>query len=227
MSKHFQRDLDHLQREILALTENVEDGIQKAVRALHDLDIVLAAEVIRDDTGIDEEENLIEEECLKMLALHQPVAVDLRRVTSALLINTDLERMADLAENIAERVVALANLPRIPIPEDLQRMADLVIGMVRQAMDAFFHLDSERARRVCHLDGEVDRYNRNIIDELIQSMQDSPDMIQPGLSLFSVTRHLERIADHATSIAEGVVYLVEGTFIRHRPMVLAGTEQET
>src|SRR5262249_15380508 len=160
--------------------------------------------VIEGDTEIDQEENQIEEDCLKILALHQPVAVDLRRIAAALKINAELERMADLAEDIAERAVHLANLPPIPVPADLQRMTDLTATMVRQSLDAFVTLDAREARRVCRLDDEVDRYNSDIIADLIALMRKSPEMVEPGLSLFSATRHLERIADHATNIAEDV-----------------------
>ncbi len=158
------------------------------------------------------------------MALHQPVAVDLRRIAAALKINTELERMADLAEDIAERALYLAQLPAVPVPERLQRMTDLTTTMVRQSLDSFVNLDSRQARRVCRLDDEVDRYNNEIIQELIDMMQESPAMVEPGLSLFSATRHLERIADHATNIAEDVVYLVEGTIIRHQPAAVAVAE---
>ena len=217
MSKHLERDLDNLQKNLLALAASGEEAIHKAIRALQERDVPLAEEVIDGDNDIDEEENHVEEECLKVLALHQPVAVDLRRVAAVLLINTDLERMADLAEDIAERAVALARWPVIPIPGDLQRMTDLASSMVRQALDAFVNLDAKLARLVCRLDDEVDRFNKSIIDELIRLMQRSPDMVEPGLSFFSATRHLERIADHATNIAEDVVYLVDGEIVRHRP----------
>jgi phosphate transport system protein len=179
--------------------------------------VELAQEVIAGDEEIDQKETHVEEECLKMLALHQPVAVDLRRIAAVLKINTDLERMADLAGDIANRAVELAKPPLIAIPEALQRMTDLTTSMVRQSLDAFVNLDSRLARRVCRLDDEVDRYNREIILEIIEAMRTSPDMVEPGISLFSATRHLERIADHATNVAEDVVYLVEGEIIRHHP----------
>ena len=160
MSKHLERDLDELQKDLLALAASVEEAIHKAIRALQERDVALAEEVVDGDNDIDEEENHVEEECLKVLALHQPVAVDLRRVTAVLLINTDLERMADLAEDIAERAERLAQLPAIPIPEKLQRMTDLTTSMVRESLDAFVNLDPRQARRVIRLDDEVDRYNR-------------------------------------------------------------------
>ena len=220
MSKHLQRDLEDLQRDLLALAGSVEEAIHNAIRALQDREAGLAQEVIHGDTQIDQKENHIEEECLKILALHQPVAVDLRRTAAALKINTDLERMADLAEDIAERALHLARLPVIPIPAKLQRMTDLTTTMVKQSLDAFVYLDPHMARRVCRLDEEVDRYNNEIIQEMIDFMRDNPDMVEQGLSLFSATRHLERIGDHATNIAEDVVYLVEGTIIRHNPIAV-------
>jgi phosphate transport system protein len=218
--KHLERDLDNLQRDILAQAAAVEEAILRAIRALQERDVRLAQEVIDGDSSIDEEENHVEEECLKILALHQPVAIDLRRIAAAMLINVDLERMADLAEDIAERALALARLPLIPIPEKLQRMTDVATSMVRQSLDAFVNLDVRLARLVARLDDEVDRYNDAIIEELIQLMQGSPAMVEPGLSLFSATRHLERIADHATNIAEDVIYLVEGEIVRHRPAAM-------
>jgi phosphate transport system protein len=217
MSKHLQRDLDYLQRDLLALADSVEEAIHKAIRSLQERDADLARQVIAGDNQIDEEENHIEEECLKILALHQPVAVDLRRIAAALQINTHLEHMADLAEDIAERALHLAQLPVIPIPEKLQRMTDLTTTMVRQSLDSFVNLDVREARRVCRFDDEVDHYNSEIIEELVAKMKESPDLVEAGLSLFSATRHLERIADHATNIAEEVVYLAEGMIIRHRP----------
>ncbi len=217
MSKHLQRDLDYLQRDLIALAASVEEALHKAIRSLEERQPTLAYEVIDGDRFIDAEENLIEEECLKLLALHQPVAVDLRRITAALKINAELERMADLAEDIAERAIALTKSPPLPMPDDLRRMTDLTTSMVRQSLDAFVNLDARLARSVCRLDDQVDEFNRKIIDDLIRTMQSSPEMVEPGLSFFSATRHLERIADHATNIAEDVVYLVEGEIVRHKP----------
>jgi phosphate transport system protein len=220
MAKHLLRDLDNLQHDLLALAASVEEAVNLAVRALQERDPRLAEQVIAGDDRIDQEENHVEEECLKILALHQPVAVDLRRIAAALKINTDLERMADLAEDIAERAERLAQLPPIPIPEKLQRMTDLATAMVRESLDAFVNLDVRQARRVIRLDDEVDSHNHDIIEELLDMMRRSPEMVEPGMSLFSAVRHLERIADHATNIAEDVVYLVEGEIIRHRPAAL-------
>lgn len=217
MSKHLQRDLENLQRDIVSQAAAVEEVVYKAIRALQERDTAVAQDIIAGDTSIDMQENHVEEECLKILALHQPVAVDLRRTAAILKINNDLERMADIAVDIAERALVLALPPFIPIPEKLQRMTDLTASMVRQSLDSFIQLDTRLARRVCRLDDEVDRYNEEIVQEVVATMQRAPELIEPGLSLFSATRHLERIADHATNIAEDVVYLVEGEIVRHRP----------
>jgi phosphate transport system protein len=219
MSKHLERDLENLQRDLLALAASVEEAVYLAIQALHHRDADPAEQVIAGDTQIDQEENHVEEECLKILALHQPVAVDLRRIAAALKINSDLERMADLAEDIAERALHLSQLPVVPVPEKLQLMADLTTTMVRQSLDAFVNLDVRQARRVCRLDDEVDRYNHEIIEELIGIMREEPEKVEAGVSLFSATRHLENIADLATNIAEDVVYLVEGIIIRHQPSI--------
>jgi phosphate transport system protein len=222
MAIHLHQDLEALQRDILALAGAVEVAIDGAIRSLRERDSGLAEQVIAGDDRIDKQQNRIEEECLKVLALHQPVAVDLRRVTAILQINTDLERMADLAVDIAGRALHLLCLPPVPVPERFQRVADVTTVMVRQSLDAFVRLDAREALRVCRLDDEVDRLNAEIIQELVRAMQQSPQLVEPGLSLFSAARHLERIADHATNIAEDVVYLAEGVVIRHHPEAIVG-----
>lgn len=220
MSIHLSRDLENVQRRVLALASAVEQLIEKSISALFDRDARLARTLMESDAPIDLEENIIEEECLKILALHQPVAVDLRRVATIVKINTDLERMADLAVNIAERALALAQGPEVPVPAAFRQMTDLTNLMVRDSLDAFVRLDVALAKRVCRLDDEVDRYNRDIIEEVSDFMRQSPENVDPGLHLFSAARQLERIADHATNIAEDVVYLVEGKIIRHHPEAL-------
>jgi phosphate transport system protein len=218
MSKHLQRDLDDLQRDLLRLASLVEAAVYQAIRALRDRDAALARAVIAGDAQIDQEENHIDEECLKVLALHQPVAGDLRRIVAVMMITTDLERMGDLAEEIAERALRLAAPPPFAIPHKLQLMADLTTAMVRRSLDAFVNLNTTEAEAVLRMDDEVDRCNEEIIAEIVAAMKSSPALIEPGLSLFSAVRHLERIADHATNIAEDVVYLVEGEIVRHRPV---------
>lgn len=216
--KHLLRDLDILQKSIVSMASAVEESVYKAIRALQERKIEVADEVMDGEDRIDEDENRIEEECLKILALHQPVATDLRRIVVALQIINNLERMGDLAQDIAERAMALAKLPQIPVSPKLQKMTDLTITMVRQSLDSFVNQDTRLARAVLRLDDEVDQYNSDIINELIQLMKQSPNYVEAGLSMFSAVRHLERIADHATNIAEEVVYLSEGELIRHRPI---------
>jgi phosphate transport system protein len=223
---HLQRDLEKLQKRITKLAWKVVDTVEQAVRALCERQIELAIELLeRDvDTEIDLEENAVEEECLKILALHQPVARDLRRTAGILKINTDLERMGDLAINIAERAVAfLRGAVLLPIPPQFRRMTDMATYMVRESLDSFVRMDAHLAREICRMDEQVDGVNREIIQHLIQMMKQSPDNIEPGLNLFSASRHLERIADHATNIAEDVVYMVEGQIIRHHPEALIET----
>jgi phosphate transport system protein len=214
--KHLERDLEQLHRHILALSASVEETIDKAGRALRERRRDLADEVLAGDDDIDRRDVEIEEECLKMLALHQPVAIDLRRIATVLKINSDLERIGDLAANIAERAQFLIDHPEFPIPAKLERMIELATTMVRGALDAFVNLDAKAARRICGLDDEVDRYNRDIIDELYHAMRRDRDLIPAAMHCFSASRHVERIADHATNIAEDVIYLVEGEIARHR-----------
>lgn len=217
MSKHMERDLERLQRSILRMAGAVEAAIYEATQALQDRDPSRARQVIDGDGEIDRLENEVQDECLKILALHQPVAVDLRRVSSVLLISTDLERMGDLAVGIAERAMSLAHPPHPTVPSRLTSMAQRVTEMVRRSLDAFVHLDPVAARAVIRLDDAVDADNEAIIAELIAEMKAAPDRIETGMSLFSAVRHLERIADHTTNIAEDVIYLAEGEVVRHHP----------
>ena len=220
MSKHLERDLEQLQEHVLTMAGWVEEAVHQAVRALQTADAALAQEVIRGDDRIDDAQNYVDDENLRLLALHQPVAHDLRRIVAILQMSVDLERMGDLADKIAQRALHLAEFPALPAFAGLQPMADVTTAMVRQSLDAFVRGDTRLARRVIRLDDEVDRLNDEIIGELVAVMRAAPER-EPGLSLFSAVRQLERIADHATNIAEDVVYLVEGESIRHRPADLA------
>ena len=218
MSKHLQRDLESLNRGLLSISSMVEEMIDKATQALASRRFDLADEVVKSDEYVDRHEVHVEEECLKMLALHQPVAVDLRRIATVLKVNGDLERIADLAVSIAQRAQAMDEFPAFVIPDRLPRMVVLATQMVRGAMNAFVNLDAEEARRIIAMDKSVDQYNRDIIAELQTTMQKKPDAVQPALHCFSAVRHIERIADHATNIAEDVIYLAEGDIVRHRHM---------
>lgn len=217
MSKHMERDLERLQRSILRMAGAVEEAIYQSTQALQDRNPTRARQVIDGDGEIDRLENEVQDECLKILALHQPVAVDLRRVSAVLLISTDLERMGDLAVGIAERATSLAHPPHPTVPARLASMTMRVTEMVRRSLDAFVNLDPVAAREVIRLDDAVDEDNKAIIAELIAEMKTAPDRIESGMSLFSAVRHLERIADHATNISEDVIYLAEGEVVRHHP----------
>ncbi len=216
MTKHLHRDMDNVHHEILSLSALVEEMIDKAARVLVHRDWGLAREVVAADEIVDQREVHIEEECLKMLALHQPVAVDLRRIATVMKVNNDLERIADLAVNIAERGQSLKQFPDFSVPAKLQRSIEMATAMVRQSLDAFVNMDLAAARQVGLRDDDVDQANREIIDELLQVMQQRADLIQPAVHCFSAARHVERIADHATNIAEDVIYLVEGEIVRHK-----------
>lgn len=224
MSKHLQRDIDALNNELLKISSMVEAMIDKATQALAERRYDLADEVVNSDEYVDRHEVHVEEECLKMLALHQPVAVDLRRIATVMKANNELERIADLAVSIAQRAQAMQEYPAFPIPHQLPRMVVLATEMVRSAMNAFVNMDATSARRIIAMDAQVDQYNRDIILDLQALMQQRPDAVSAALHCFSAVRHIERIADHATNIAEDVIYLVEGDIVRHRHDEEPGTE---
>jgi len=216
MSIHLQRDLESLEHQILTQSSLVEEMISRASKAIRGIQPELVSEIMEREKRVDENEVQIEESCLKILALHQPVAKDLRRTATILKINNDLERIADLAVNIAERAQALAGHSGFTIPVALDRMAQIAVTMVKRALDAMVNLDVKIAREVCGSDDEVDTLNREVILEMQQIMRTQPELIEAALSLFSASRHIERIADHATNIAEDVLYLVDGEIARHK-----------
>ncbi|MCY2965033.1 MAG: phosphate signaling complex protein PhoU [Planctomycetota bacterium] len=216
MSIHLNRELDTLHQHIMQMCAAVEQLVHKAVEDLSRPDVAVSEQLVAADDEIDRWDVRIEEECLKILALHQPVAENLRRVTAVMKIAWELERVADVAVNIAERAAGLAEGPEIAIPEKLTHMSMVAVDMLRLSLDAFVQKDSRLARDVCRQDDLVDSLNREIIDELLVMMKRSPELVDPAVQLFSASRHIERVADHATNIAEDVVYLVEGEIIRHR-----------
>jgi phosphate transport system protein len=215
MSKHLQSDLEALKKSLLTMGALVEESLEKAASALLDRKAALASEVIAGDEKLDRLEVEIEEECLKILALHQPVAHDLRFVAAVMKINNDLERMGDAAVNIAERAEALAREEAITLPPLLKSMVRTAVAMTRESLQAFVGNDPQAARRICVRDEEVDRENREVISQLQKMMAADPGLVDRCLHAFSASRHVERIADHATNIAEDVVYMVEGDIIRH------------
>jgi phosphate transport system protein len=219
MSQHFVREIELLKKKILAVGAIVEERIAKAIAAVSKHDARLALEVVDGDEEIDQMEVDVEEDCLKILALYQPVAIDLRFVVAVLKINNDLERMADHAVNIARRAEYLATYPNADLPSDLEVMLQKTQMMVRDSLDAFVRQDPVLARHVCAADKEVDRLNRQMHVLIQQQIRTYPEQIEPLMHQLSVSRQLERIADLATNVAEDVVYTVEGEIIRHRTAV--------
>ena len=216
MSKHLERDLANVGRSLGSMSSIVEEMISLACRSVHEHRSDLTNDVFDRELIIDEREVEIEEECLKILALHQPVAIDLRRTVMLLKINSDLERIADLAVNVAERARSLAAEPDFPIPKEIGRMTTIAVSMVGQALDAHMKLDTTLARAICKRDEELDELNRRSIEELVQLIRLEPHRAEEAMNVFSVSRHIERIGDHATNIAEDVIYLVDGEIARHR-----------
>lgn len=218
MTKHLQRDLDAVYNELLSMSAIVEEMIDQAALALIERQHELAAKVIAADEAVDRREVKIEEDCLKILALHQPVAIDLRRIASVLKINNDLERIADLAVNVAERSLSLDEYFQFPVPQKVSQMVSLATQMVRGSLDAFVNLDTSAAKRIMTMDDSLDEMNVAVIQELQSLMQDESHLVVPALHCFSASRHIERIGDHATNIAEDVIYLVAGDIVRHKSL---------
>jgi phosphate transport system protein len=215
MSRHLQVEIDKLKKRLLTVGVAVVEAVHKALLALEGRQEDLAVQVMGGDAEVDTAEVELEEECLKLLALYQPVAEDLRFITAVMKINSDLERMGDEAVNIAEHAAFLAGSQPIPIPPQIPAMAEATMRMVRESLEAFVSGDVQEAHRICAEDDEVDRYNREIIEVVWAMMTRDPGTIERAMHLFSAARNLERIADHATNIAEDVVYIVDGNIIRH------------
>ena len=216
MSKHFERDIQQIHRRLMSLFGLVEKMIDDAARALVEKQVDLAKKVLASDQEVNAVEVEIEEECLKILALHQPVATDLRRVTTVLKINVELERMADLACNIAERAECMHQYSYFLTPEKLPEMVRQATLMVRMALDSFVDSDAALAKKVIECDDAVDKNNLIIITELKAMMSDDSSIAEAALHCFSASRHIERIADLAENIAEDVIYLVDGEIVRHK-----------
>ena len=216
MTKHLDREVERLRSDLVEQFGYVEQMIQLAVRSLTERRGDLADRVIEGDAMVDANDIRIEEECLKLLALHQPVATDMRWLVTVVKANSDLERMADLACNIAERAKALDLHPLFPVPDELLEMVSISTRMVRDALDAFVERDTPKAREVIRQDDIVDALNRVVIDQLQAKMKEATEDIEPAVHCFSASRHLERIADLAENIAEDVIYLVEGDIVRHK-----------
>ncbi|HTR00952.1 MAG TPA: phosphate signaling complex protein PhoU [Candidatus Acidoferrum sp.] len=216
MSLHLQRDLEALKKELLQLGNLVETAIDTSILSLHNREPALAERVMEIEVEINEKEVHIEEECLKMLALHQPVAVDLRFIVAVLKVDNDLERMGDFAKNIAKRAQVLAQLPPMPVsPAFVNELPDLVRTMVRKSLDAMVALDVDLARNVIKTDKRVDEINANMYGEVQKLIEEDVTRTEGALNLLSCSRHMERIADLSTNIAEDVLFMVEGKVMRH------------
>jgi phosphate transport system protein len=211
-----QREIEKLKKHILELGAVVEERVHMAVKAVEDSDSSLAVDVIKGDIEIDHMEVDLEEECLKILALHQPVAIDLRFIIAVLKINNDLERLGDLAVNIAERATCLDRREKNDIIEDLTIMAGKAESMLRRSLDALVNLDAGLAHEVCADDDDVDMIHANLFSKFEKAVLANPKRIQYYTNLIGVSRNLERIADHTTNIAEDVIYMSVGEIVRHR-----------
>ncbi len=216
MKKHLQRELEKVKKRILSLGAMAEESVRMAIQAFETKDSDLAMKIIESDREINEAEVEMEEECLKILALHQPFAVDLRFINAVIKINNDLERVGDEAVNIAERVANIAGKPPVEVPFEYSVMAEKSEAMLKSSLDALVNLDADLAYKVCLLDDEVDDINRDIYDKVKAAIQKQPERVGYLINLLLISRHLERIADHATNIAEEVIYMIEGEIPRHR-----------
>ncbi len=216
MTKQFHKELDKIKKRILSLGGIVEDRVRLSIKAIETRDTGIAKKIINGDYEIDEMEVDIEEDCLKILALYQPVAVDLRFITTVIKINNDLERIADETVNIARGVNYLSKKKQqLGFDFDFSEMLDKTQFMLKRSLDALVNLDTDIAAKVCILDDEVDKMNGEIHRLVKNAVKKNPEQGEHLINLLLISRHLERIADHATNIAEEVIYLVNGEIVRH------------
>ena len=213
--RHFEQELEKLTGKLLEMSALVESAVYRSVQGVVEKNQELAEQVLKNETRVNQLEIEIDDMAIGLLALQAPLAADLRLITAALKINTDLERMGDLSVSIAQSGIALIREPVIRPLIDIPHIAGLAQGMVRKALDAFVHRDPELARSVLASDDAVDNMRTASYHELISFMENNPGQVSQSLYLLSVVRNLERIADHATNIAEDVLYLVKGIDVRH------------
>ena len=218
MNKHFHIELRKIKKMLLSLGEMVEERFLRAIQAVVTNDSELAKKIIVNDHKVDEMEVELEEECLKVMALYQPVAVDLRFLVGVIKINNDLERIGDEAKNIAQRLEIITKQEDYDYIFDYSVMAKKTENMLKKSLEAFVNLDIDLAFSILPLDDEVDKIKRTAYDKIKEAMAQHPDHIGYLINLLLISRHLERIADHATNIAEDVVYMVEGEIIRHEKL---------
>jgi phosphate transport system protein len=217
MSVHLNKEVAKLKRSILQLCAMVEENVRRAVDSIARRDIQAARQAIVKDAEIDRFEIDVEEECLKILALHQPVAIDLRYVIACLKMNNDLERIGDLAVNIAKRSIAISEFADgDPLMLDFHPMMDMAQAMIKKVLDSLIELNAELAMQVMAEDDALDALNKKVHAEVNALIKSNPSKVDYYINLLSVSRHLERIGDYATNIAEDVIYLVNGRIVRHR-----------
>ncbi len=218
MERHFDQELEDLKKELLKMGALAETAIFESVEALKNLSSERANKVISDDKTIDELENAIDERCLDLLALRQPMAVDLRFITMSMKISTDLERIADLAVDIAQRVLDLVGKPLLKPLIDIPKLTTLAQAMVKDALDSFVNKDADLAGKVILLDNEADRLRNLVQKELVEDYMSKDSSTAPrSVPLLLIARHLERICDHTTNIAEDVIYMVNAKVVKHHP----------
>ena len=215
IDRHYDEELQELRHLVLEMGGFVEKQVADAMRALVERDEEFARLIIERDKTVNRMDVQIDDLCLRLLALHQPAARDLRLITTALKITTDLERSGDMAENIAERAIELSREPLLKPLIDLPRMAGIAQGMLRQALDSFVREDVEMALQVCHQDDSVDELTSQILRELLTFMMEDPHTISRAMRLIFISKYIERLGDHATNIAEMVIFMVKGKSIRH------------
>jgi phosphate transport system protein len=215
MARHFHKELEKIKKMILSLGAMVEERVRRTATAIADWDADLSDDIIRSDFEVDEMEVEIEEECLKIMALHQPVAIDLRFLVAVIKINNDLERIADETANIARRIKTMTKDSPAGFAFDYAPMTTEVEKMLKLSLDALVNMDVDTAFRVVTMDDQVDSFHRQVYQLVCDEMQHHPDQMPFLINFYLVSRHLERIADHATNIAEEVIYLIEGEIIRH------------
>lgn len=215
MSKIIHHELSKLEKRLLHMCALAEESVLKAVRCCQSADKNLADEIIRQDVVLDQQEVFIEEESLKLLALYQPVAGDLRFIVAALKINSDLERVGDLAAGIAKSVQHMGEIPVAALSEMLNAMGSRVVSQLRASLDAFTRQDVAMARKVRADDDEVDDMNREVINQVSATLREFPESQETLISVLLVSRALERVGDHATNVAEEVIYMLEGEIVRH------------
>jgi phosphate transport system protein len=215
MAKHLEKELERLKKLIYSLSARVDENVELAVKSIQERDIELAKKVMNDDKLIDKLEIEVEEECLKALALYQPVAIDLRFIIAVMKMTNDLERIGDLAADIAKNGIHISKAPQPKVPLDLHQMTYLVKTIVRKSLDSLINIDTYLAREVIEDDLEIDAMKSEMKSEIVEALKREPEYAKSLITLFAIINRLERIGDHACNIAEDVIYMVEAEIVRH------------